>query len=146
MPSRPQFEQRCLLPHQPELETTLLQCPQEKQLYDVLMGDLKSSPCLKRNYREPVYLPALHFAAVIDSAFSGAVFSSLFLPQKSLMRLLLNHTFHFCSVTIHPDFNVNGSHLHPCNFLRTMIEILDFLFYFLLQILVFPFFSLLPAT
>lgn len=102
------------------------------------MDNLKSSPCLKRNYREPVYSPALHFAAFINSAFSGAVFNSLFLPQKSLMRLLLNHTFLFCSVTIHHDFNVNSFHLHPCNFLSTMTEILGI---FLLQILVFPFFT-----
>lgn len=39
----------------------------QEQLYGAHEGDLKSSPCLERNYEELVNLLALHFAVIVGS-------------------------------------------------------------------------------
>lgn len=50
--------------------------PCEQQLSRALVGDLKSSPYLERNYKELVSLLALHSAVVVRSAFCRAIFQS----------------------------------------------------------------------
>lgn len=70
--------------------TTALWSPHKKQLYGTVSNWAISNPLLvwKRNYEEPIYLPALHFAVVNSSTSSvHHVFPGSLLSQLNFYRV-----------------------------------------------------------